>query len=394
MQSASFSKRSYYSLLLFNFTFFMMDTTSSYFSIYLNEIGLSKSMIGLITGVAAAAAMFAQPFLGVMADSSRSKNRLLQLLILITAVLYPLILLNQSFLYILILYALYYICRRAEPSLNVSMSVEYSELTHHDYGPIRMMGALGYAMAMYLVGQISASGTTSTFYVFSTFCVLNMLLIFLLPPFKGHNSRQKGEHLPVRIILKNRPILLLMVYMMLYTLVQGIYFSYYSLYFTETLHGSNELYGTMLAAGALFEIPFLFLADRLVRKVGTKRILLILGIIGAVRWLLTYLISSPAIQFAIQMLNCLNMLNSVAISLTLSRMVAPQFKTTIQTLLYTFESAVSILISSFLGGIFADLVGIRPMFLIAALIGLSSSIVFPGLLMKSEDLQSVQAFEA
>ncbi len=394
MQSESFSKRSYYSFLLFNFAFFMMDTTSSYFSIYLNEIGLSKSMIGLITGVAAAVAMLAQPFLGVMADSSRSKNRLLQLLILITAVIYPLILLNQSFIYILILYSLYYICRRVEPSLNTSMSVEYSELSHHDYGPIRMMGAVGYSIAMYIVGQISASGTTSTFYVFSAFCLLNILLIFLLPPFKGHNSRQGGKHLPVRTILKNRPILLLMVYMMLYTLVQGIYFSYYSLYFTETLHGSNELYGTMLAAGALCEIPFLFLADRLVRKVGTKRILFILGMIGAVRWLLTYLISSPEIQFAIQMLNCLNMLNSVAISLTLSRMVAPQFKTTIQTLLYTFESAVSIVISSFLGGIFADLVGIRPMFLIAAVIGVISSIIFPGLLIKNEDLQSIQTFEA
>lgn len=46
------SKRAYLSFMLFNFAFFMMDTTTSYFTIYLNEIGLSKSMIGIISGTA------------------------------------------------------------------------------------------------------------------------------------------------------------------------------------------------------------------------------------------------------------------------------------------------------------------------------------------------------
>ena len=87
------------------------------------------------------------------------------------------------------------------------------------------------------------------------------------------------------------------------------------------------------------------------------------------------------------MLNCINMLNSVTVSITLSRLVAPQFKTTVQTLLVTFESVVSIIISSFLGGFFADLVGIRPMFLIAAIVCYAAAIVFPGLLIHQRDLE-------
>ena len=55
------SKRAYLSFMLFNFAFFMMDTTNSYFTIYLNEIGFSKSMIGIISGTAAAVALLAQP---------------------------------------------------------------------------------------------------------------------------------------------------------------------------------------------------------------------------------------------------------------------------------------------------------------------------------------------
>ena len=396
MQAQNSTKRAYISFLIFNFAFFMMDTTSSYFTIYLNEIGLSKSLIGIISGISAMAAMLAQPVIGMLADRSRSKNRLLQGLILITALLYPLILVNKSFIFILLVYTAYCCFRRAQPSLNTSMSVEFAEISRRDYGPIRTMGALGYAIAMYFVGQIAGlqDGTRLTFFTYVGFCVLNILLIFLLPPIEGHNRRETGRQLPMRAILKNRPILLLIVYMMFYALAQGLYFSYFSIYFTDNLGGSKSLYGTMLSVGAMCEIPFLFLADWLVRKVGTKRILLILGILSGTRWLLTYLVPSPEGQFAVQLMNCINMLNSVAVSITLSRMVAPQFKTTIQTLLYTFESVVSIIISSFLGGFFADWVGIRPMFLIAAIICYSATIVFPGLLIKQQDLEQQQNITA
>ncbi len=385
------SKRAYISFMLFNFAFFMMDTTTSYFTIYLNEIGFSKSMIGVISGTAAAMALLAQPALGILADSSKSKNHLLQWLILITAVLYPLILINNSFAFVLVLYTVYYCFRRAQPSLNTSMSVEYAETAHRDYGPIRTMGALGYSLVMFLVGQIAGipeNGTRLTFYTYSAFCVINILLIFLLPPIQGHNRVQYGRRrLPVSVVLKSRPILLLIIYMMFYALAQGLYFSYFSIYFTNDLGGSNELYGTMLSVGAFCEIPFLFIADRLARKVGAKRILLILGLLSGTRWLLTYLIGTPQGQFAVQMLNCINMLNSVTISITLSRLVAPQFKTTVQTLLVTFESVVSIIISSFLGGFFADLVGIRPMFLIAAIVCYTATVIFPGLLIHQKDLE-------
>lgn len=391
MNPRDMGKRAYLSFMLFNFAFFMMDTTTSYFTIYLNEIGFSKSMIGVISGTAAAVALLAQPVLGIIADSSKSKNHLLQWLILITAILYPLILINNSFAFVLVLYTIYYCFRRAQPSLNTSMSVEYAETAGRDYGPIRTMGALGYSLVMFLVGQIAGipeKGTQLTFFTYSAFCAINILLIFFLPPIQGHNRVQHGRRrLPVSVVLKSRPILLLIIYMMFYALAQGLYFSYFSIYFTNDLGGSNELYGTMLSVGAFCEIPFLFIADRLARKVGAKRILLILGLLSGTRWLLTYVIATPQGQFAVQMLNCINMLNNVTISITLSRLVAPQFKTTVQTLLVTFESVVSIIISSFLGGFFADLVGIRPMFLIAAIVCYAAAIIFPGLLIRQKDLE-------
>ena len=146
----------YLAFLLFNAAFFMMDTTNGYFQIYLNGIGLTKTMIGTITGTASLVALVFQPVFGVMTDSAKSKNRVLQGMVLMSALLYPLILLNKSFIYILLVYTGYAILRNFQHPLNTTLSVEYSEQSGKPYGPIRMMGAVGYALMMSIVGAVSA----------------------------------------------------------------------------------------------------------------------------------------------------------------------------------------------------------------------------------------------
>ena len=146
----------YIAFLLFNAAFFMMDTTNSYFQIYLNDIGLTKTMIGTITGTARLVAMVFQPVFGVLTDSAKSKSRVLQGMVLLSAILYPLILLNRNFIYILLVYTGYVIFRNFQHPLNTTLSVEYSEQSGRPYGPIRMMGAVGYALMMSLVGVVSA----------------------------------------------------------------------------------------------------------------------------------------------------------------------------------------------------------------------------------------------
>ena len=368
----------YAGFLLFNLCFFMMDTTASYFTIYLNEIGLSKRMIGTINGMGSLCAMASQPILGMLADQARSKRRILQGLILCTAVLYPLILLNQNTVYILVVFCLYCAVRRFQPSLNTSMSVEYAEQSGRAYGPIRMMGAIGYSLAMAVVAQISGlegSGTRLTFFTYSAICFLNVGLIFFLPPMSGHNHKSEGPTLSPLTILKNKPILALILFQMLMSISHGLYGSFFSIYFTSDMGGSNAAYGITLSVAAAIEIPFLFFADKIIRRLGTRGTLLVIGTLSSLRWFLTYLAPTTGVLLVVQGLNFLNIVQTVAISLALSRLIAPQFKTTVQSLAVTFQSVVSVLVSSFLGGVMADLFG-RPLFFIAGVIALATTLVF------------------
>ena len=360
--------------LIFNFAFFMMDTTAGYFSIYLNEIGMTKTEIGMITAISSLVALCFQPMLGLLADRAKSKNQVLQILILSTALLYPLILLSSNMFYILLLYVVYTTLRRCQPSLNNSMSLEYAEQSGIHYGPLRMMGAVGYAAMMAVVGQIANIGTKLTFTTYTAICLFNILLIFLLPKIQGHQGN--GTHQPISSVLKNGSVIKLVIFAMMMSLAQGMYHSYFAIFFTSELGGSSALYGTMLSISAMCEIPFLFFADRIIRRLGTKRTLFFICIADSARWFATFFVKTPGMQIVIQSMNFLNILMGVAVSLKLSQLAAPQFKTTVQTLASTVQSVASLLISSLLGGILADTFGIRPLFLLAGGISLITAVTF------------------
>lgn len=374
----------YLSFLLFNCAFFMMDTTNSYFQIYLNNIGLNKATIGSITGTASLVALFFQPVFGALTDGAKSKNRILQLLILLTASLYPLVLASKSAAYILVIYIAYAIFRNFQHPLNTTMSVEFSERSGRPYGPIRMMGAVGYALMMSIVGWVSSqqNGVEKTFFLYSGICLLNILLIFLMPTMKGYNRKSEGQKISPLTLIKSRPILTLILFQVLVSIANSLCRSYFGIYFTDDMGGSNALYGVMLSVSAAIEIPFLFMADRFLNKLGPKKMLFILGMVTSLRWIVCFFAQSTTTLFVVQCGNFINILETVTYSLLLSKMVAPQLKTSVQTLSATIQNVVSILISSYLGGFLADLVGIRPLFLTAGLLAGVVSIVFCGFVLK------------
>lgn len=382
----------YFSFLLFNLIFFMLDTTASYFQIFLKSTGLSLTQIGTITGTSSLVALVFQPVFGAIADASKSKNKILVFLLLITAVLYPLLTLNNNMIYVLLIYTVFVVFRRFQPSLNTTMSVEYSEISGKPYGPIRMMGAVGYTIMMSVITFIAgkyegneAAFYPLTFYIFSIIAVVTAGITFLMPRMAGHNNKKEGKKVSPLALVKSRPVMTLILFQILLNIAGGFGNSYFSIYFTETMGGSNALYGTLLSVRAFIEIPFLFFSDKLIKKLGTKRMLFILGIMNAIRHFMNYFATSPTLLFASGLGNFIGILETVAYSLTLSRLVSPKFKTSVQTLSATIQNICSILLSSYLGGYLADLFGIRPMFLVSGILITVITVVFCGFVLKVDE---------
>jgi PPP family 3-phenylpropionic acid transporter len=374
----------YTAFLVFNAVFFMMDTVNSYFNIYLDQLGFTKTMIGTVTGVGYLAAMLCQPTAGAWLDRSASRTRMLQILIGITALLYPLLLLNSGFGYILCLHTVYLIFRRLQPAVNTALTVEFAERNGRDYGPIRMMGAIGYTLMMTLVSWVAGreNGAAKTFWLYSVICLGNILLLFLLPPMPGHSTRRGRLGASSLKLLKNRGVALLILYHVLIATANGIGSAYFPIFAANDMGAGNALYGVMVTVGSMLEIPFLFLADRIIRRLGMRKTVFALGILTAVRWGNAYFALSAGQLFITQGFNFVNILEGVTVAILISRLVLPEAKTAVQTLSASIQGIVGILISTFGGGVLADLFGIRPLFLIAAVIAVGTAVLFLFLLRK------------
>lgn len=373
--------------LVFNAAFFMMDTVNSYFSIYLNDLGFTKTMIGTVTTVSALTAMAMQPVFGAMLDRSASRTRVLQGLILLTAAMYPLLLLNSGFAYILAVYTVYNVFRRLQPAVNTALSVEFAERNGRDYGPIRMMGAVGYTAMMALISFIAGTegGVVKTFWVYSLICLGNILLLFLLPPMPGHNRRRDGQKASPLSLVRNRGVVLLIVYHVLIAAANGIGHTYFPIFVTDDMGVGNSVYGIMVTVGSMLEIPFLFLADRIIRRLGAAKTVALLGLMTALRWGNAYFAAGAGQLFFTQGMNFVNILEGVVVAVLISRIVTPEQKTVAQTLVATVQGVVGILVSSLLGGVLADRFGIRPLFMISAVLSAVTSPVFYFLLMRASD---------
>ena len=72
----------YYSLILFYFVYFIMNGFSSFIPKYYGDIGLSDSMIGVLTSVATVVAVACSPLLGVLTDRVSKKRHMLTAMLL------------------------------------------------------------------------------------------------------------------------------------------------------------------------------------------------------------------------------------------------------------------------------------------------------------------------
>ena len=192
----------------------------------------------------------------------------------------------------------------------------------------------------------------------------------------GHNLERGKSRVSPWVLLKNKGVLLLILYHVLIATANGLGQSYFPIYVTSDMGASNSIYGLMVTIGSMMEIPFLFLADRIIRRLGIRKTMCLLGILTAVRWGNSFFAASTGQLFITQSMNFVIIMENVTIAIVISRQVQSELKTVAQALVATIQGVVGILISSMAGGLLADAFGIRPLFLISAGIALSTAVLF------------------
>lgn len=348
---------------------------NTYLNLFLNDSGFNMSAIGLVQSAATLALVLVQPLWGVLSDKSKSKNRIISLLALVTALVCLSFYAFRAALWLAFCVMLFTVFFNPIITLQDNYTLEYLEGRKWDFGHIRLGGTLGYAICAMLVGFVIGTNYGQIFWMMSIFFLVVCACYMTLPQVEGH--RQKHEKVKYSILLKDRPLRWMLVFNVIYYLGTAFYFQFYPLYFRNELGASTRLVGMLTFFSAMSEVPFFWFAHKLEKKFGVKRIMLFAGAATALRWFLLFFISEPVAVLFINMLSgCGYVGFSYCLIKYINDTVPKSMRATAQSLNAILGTIFSKILFAPLGGVLSDLLGIRVMLLTAGIVMLCGVTLF------------------
>lgn len=292
------------------FLFFGIGAYLPLLSLYLKSYGLSGIEIGTLLSAGPIVSILVQPFWGIISDRFQAQKKVLLVALVfstITGCLFPLV--GGNFYVLLFMYLLIMLFQSAVIPIIDAISLGHVQISKGDYGSIRMFGSIGFAVAVFVAGQISGLiGLWSTFYLFGGAMLLCILISITLP--------QQGVSLASNIWSGLGNLLRIPSYVV-FLLAAFLIFgpinannSYFSLFYTA-IGGAVAGVGLAFLLFAGSEAPIMKIAARFTNRFGLLPMIIISGVISGVRWF--YYASQPTPALVI----CLFLLQGLSVGLFL-----------------------------------------------------------------------------
>lgn len=337
---------------------------NTYLNLFLTDTGFSMTAIGAVQSAATIVLVLIQPLWGVLSDKSRSKSRIVGVLALATALVCLSFYASKLSLWLAICVMLFSVFFYPAMTLQDNYTLEYLEGGRWDFGHVRLGGTLGYAFCAMLVGFIIGSNYGQIFWMMSIFFLAAGVMYFTLPQVRGH--RQKHEKLRYSVLLKDKPLVCMLVFNILYFLGTAFYFQFYPIYFRDVLGASSRLLGMLSFCSAMSEVPFFWFAYKIERKFGVERVMLFAGLATALRWFLLFFVTNHGLILCVNLLSgCGYVGFSYCLIKYINDTVPKGMRATAQSLNAILGTIFSRILFAPLGGALSDLFGVRTMLLVA-----------------------------
>ena len=361
-------------LMLYALTYMTNAVFGTFIPVYLNQIGFSRTIIGSLLAIGPMVAVVSQPIWGIAGDRASSKNLILKILLFGAAAAVLLFPLSVSWMWLVLILAVFTFFQSSVNPLSDAITLEYLESHRWHFGPIRLAGTIGFACMSLLVGRLVEWNIRIIFPLYSLIALGGFFVMFRIPVVHGH--RKTGQKAAPWTLLKNKPVMLLIAFNFLIQVTLGFYYSFFPIYFTSLGGSSTQLGLTMLITSAS-EIPFLLLADKIIRKLGIPLTLFFSALIISLRWLLLHFVTNLTAIMAINAMHGLSFIVfAYCLAVFISKNVPNELKASGQTMNALLGLGLARLTGSMLGGLLSDRIGIRQAFLWTSLLGFASAAAF------------------
>lgn len=364
--NAKLNFASFYFLVFFGF-----GALFPLLSVYLNDsIGLSGTQIGIIMSISPVVTILAQPLWGITSDYTQKPKLVLMLTILCTALIGIGFSFVSSYVWLIAVAALLAVTQSAAVPISDSLALSYVQKTNGNYGSIRLWGALGFAVAVLVVGRLAETFSLSViFYVFALMLIASSIFAWNLPG--ESNSLQVNIRSGISRLIKMPRFLLFLVTTFLIfgpILANNFYFGIFIRDIGGTLTGVGLAF--MLGAGS--EAPFMKFAGNWIKKFGMLQILIFAGSVSGLRWLVYFFEPSLYLVFATIIAQGFSVGLFIPAALQYVRDISPSsVRVTAVSLYSAVGNGLGSWFSTFVGGMILDAYDINHVYLFYSLLTFS-----------------------
>ena len=283
--------------VLYNFTYMAIGALTPLIGQYLDELGFSGAQIGTVTATGTAVAIFASTFWGKVYSCSRRKYGVLMLLCTAAAAVCGVFSNMETYLLCAVVFGCMYFFQAPIMSLTDAFTVE-SIAGRGGFGQLRAWGAVGFALGVFLAGNLAEKTDVSVIFIF--YIGSYLIAAFVVAAIKLQRRRERDAALKnlsdikdgrpkrsagYRDVFRNRRLMQLILcafFMGGTNVANNTYFSFLYIEGGGTLAGVGI--AMLLMVGS--EVPFMAWCEKLSRRLTMERLVLISMCISSGRFIL------------------------------------------------------------------------------------------------------------
>lgn len=323
---------------------------------YREARGLNGSRLMWLLAATPAVSMLMQPLWGMAGDRMKTRNTALYIMGTLAIASILMVSAAQGFGLMLMATCLFAATFQSIQPMGDSIILEDLSLRGQPFGPIRLVGSLSFAVANLVFGALFDGRYALVPYATAAFTALMLMFVRVLPKMEGHQRGHKRVPLSVLFQLPYmKPLLMLLTPLML---ALGYFYSYFTLYITELPGGSAEVAGFAYFISAVSELPFIFKSDRLFRRFGAGRLMLVSALLLTIRFAILAMARHAYVAVATQLLHsgCFIVI-TLSASYYINRVVPDELKASGQMLLSMIGFGLARVFGIFCGGLISGITG-------------------------------------
>lgn len=362
---------------LFLATYYLANAVyQGYAAKYFEAVGMSHTQLTILLAMAPIVSVVMQPVWGTLGDRSRSRNKVLAMLIVVAAIVVLAYRISSAFWWLMISSILFSAFYTSIQPMGDSIILEALQPKNQPFGPLRLMGCLTFAVGNLFIGYAIDGRANLIVYLTTAVLLINLLSVRALPPTPGHQST--GEKMNMAGILKLPHMAGLIIMLMLLQLTMGYFYSFYSPYFTSLPGGTTTILGLCYFMSAMSEVPFLLNADKLFEKLGVGKLMSISAAALTLRWILLASFPNVYVAAGSQILHGWGFIvMTVSMSKYMSATVPNELKASGQMLLAVVGFGVARVFGILGGGLLSEAIGgVQNGFIVMACISGTALIAF------------------